>query len=639
MDSVTELRVDGLARPRAGIFQLSTLVLLALFAWQGWMTLTLFGSDPWSRLRDDEPIVSGHHPLHFYHGLLGAQSLRERGTSCCYDPAFQAGYPKTSVFDSGSRPAELFLTLAQGDHRPAAYKIGLAVCCLAVPLLLWIAARGVGLSPATACLAIAGGLLVFWGTPGRRMLQDGDLDQLLAGLAALAQVGLLVQFHHRPGLLCWMGLVITGCLGCFAQPVLFGTLLPLLLVYYFCVGTRHSISWHVALLGSLAGGIALNSFWLVDWFAYWWIRSPLQPQIPVLTHRTFHTLWAAPLWGDGTDRIVAGILIATAALGVVLFNEMRQRTAARLLGLGAGGFLVLAVTGITWEPLGRLGTAQLLVPGLWFAALPAAYAVMQSWLFACRLLGAHWKAALLLWGCASTLGYFAQHSVREFLERCSATAPLQIGLPSEAQELIEIITAHTTSEARILVEDQTGAEGTPHWTALLPLFTERVFLGGLDTDASIDHAYASLLDQNLAGRPIASITDSELHDFCRRYNVGWVVCRSPAVSARFKSWAEAERVAEVAGPVSYCLYQLPFRSFTLKGQARLLSADWRHIALADVVPEDGEVVLSLHYQEGLRASPSRVQIQKDPDARDPIPLIRLKVPSPVAHLTLSWQPR
>jgi hypothetical protein len=97
------------------------LILLGLIAWQGWMTLTLFGPDhPWRGLLDSRPIVSGRHPLHLYHGYLGAQSLRERGTVCCYDPAFQCGYPATPVFDSGSRPAELFLSLAGGQCRPAA---------------------------------------------------------------------------------------------------------------------------------------------------------------------------------------------------------------------------------------------------------------------------------------------------------------------------------------------------------------------------------------------------------------------------------------------------------------------------------------------------------------------------------------
>jgi hypothetical protein len=83
---------------------------------------------------------------------------------------------------------------------------------------------------------------------------------------------------------------------------------------------------------------------------------------------------------------------------------------------------------------------------------------------------------------------------------------------------------------------------------------------------------------------------------------------------------------------------LPASAFILKGQARLLSADCRHIALADLDPEDGEIVLSMHYQAGLQVSPSRVRIEKEPDPYDPIPFIRLRVPGPVARLTLTWQP-
>ncbi|HEX5269450.1 MAG TPA: hypothetical protein VFW33_03135, partial [Gemmataceae bacterium] len=147
--------------------------LLALFAWHGWLTLSLFGPDPVRGLLGDEPVVSGLHPLHLYHGYLGARSLYERGGLCCYDPAFQAGYPKTPVFDGGSRPAELFLILGGGTYRPAAYKVGLAACCLLVPLLLTAAARGAGLSRSAALLATALGLLVWWGGPARDAVEAG----------------------------------------------------------------------------------------------------------------------------------------------------------------------------------------------------------------------------------------------------------------------------------------------------------------------------------------------------------------------------------------------------------------------------------------------------------------------------------
>jgi len=123
------------------------LVLPALLAWQAWMTLGLFGCrDEPRRLLDDRPVLSGRHPLHQYHGLLGARSLLRRGGLSCYDPAFHAGYPKTPVFDGGSRPAELALAAAGGGWNPAAYKAALAATVAVVPLLLWLTGRGVGLT-------------------------------------------------------------------------------------------------------------------------------------------------------------------------------------------------------------------------------------------------------------------------------------------------------------------------------------------------------------------------------------------------------------------------------------------------------------------------------------------------------------
>ena len=78
-------------------------------------------------------------------------------------------------------------------------------------------------------------------------------------------------------------------------------------------------------------------------------------------------------------------------------------------------------------------------------------------------------------------------------------------------------------------------------------------------------------------------------------------------------------------------------SFVLKGQARDVTADRSGITLADVVPEQGELVLSLHYHEGLRARPSWIKVDREPDPYDPIPFVRLQMTAPAARVTLTWQ--
>jgi hypothetical protein len=408
------------------------------------------------------------------------------------------------------------------------------------------------------------------------------------------------------------------------------------LIYYFSVGARHRLAWHLALWSALLGGVAVNSFWLVNWLDYCWIRAPLQAQTPLLAHRTLATIWAAPLWGEQADRIGISVLICGAIVGVWRFNATRQRPAARLLGLGTAGLMGLAVVGVAWDPLARLGTPRLFVPALWFASLPAAHGLAQGIAFLRRLTGRVWGGLALTATLLGALGLAGQDVVGTFALRCVGTEPLRIGLSPEEQALVQAITTHTTPEARILWEDCDLCPAASHWCALLPILTERAYLGGLDP--TIEHAYSAFVDHKLAGRPIGTWRDEELSDFCRHYDAGWAICRSTAASQRFRAWLGTDPVVTIAGSPPLSLYELPKPSFLLKGRARLLQADFRHIALADVIPDGGQVVLSLHYQAGWRVSPSRVQVEREPDPYDPIPMIRLRMPGPVARLSLTWEP-
>jgi hypothetical protein len=166
----------------------------------------------------------------------------------------------------------------------------------------------------------------------------------------------------------------------------------------------------------------------------------------------------------------------------------------------------------------------------------------------------------------------------------------------------------------------------------------RSFLGGLDPAATTEYAQAGFADQVLDGKHIGQWTDDELRDYCRRYNVGWVVCWSPAALARFAAWEEARQVATLIddGPGALFALSRP-HSFALKGRANWLAADCAHVGLGEVIPEDGQVVLSLHYQAGMRALPGRVRVEREIDPDDPIPFVRLRVPAPVTRVTLTWE--
>jgi hypothetical protein len=610
-------------------------LLAALWLWHAWLSVSLFGTrQPWNALLDDRPITSGAHPVHLYFGWLGASSMRESGTPYCYDPSFQAGFPKTPIFDSGSRPAELFLALAGGRLDARAYKLGLLACCLTVPGLLWVCARGVGLNPAPACLAVGLGLLVWWGNPCRNALEAGNLDLLMGGLCAAAFVGLLIRVDRDPRFLAWLGLYSAAILGWLTHPLLYLLLFPVLLVYYLRVGPRHRAPWHVAFVGALLVAPGLNAFWLIHWLRSWWLRLPLTFEGAALSHRTLASFWESSCWGSPEDRAIIVVVFAAAFWGIALLNRPPHRTAARVLGLGTGGLAALTLAGLAWSSVGRFGTAMLLLPALWLAIPAAVFALVcfTAWLGVLtrrQHLGPIAAGAFLL--VLAIVGYPRTLARAQRLVRAE---PFAIGLSAQNHETVRALCDHTSAEARILWEELTDQRDASRWTALLPLLTGRAFLGGLGPDVCIEHAFAGLVDQKLAGRSLNEWTDADLARFCHRYGVGWIVCRSPKVMARFDAWL-GPATCELSDGAR--LYSLPARNLVLKGQARIIESTFRRVTLTDVVPENGQVVLSLHYQSGILASPARVVVERDPDPYDPIPFVRLRVPTPVSHLTLTWQ--
>ena len=79
-------------------------------------------------------------------------------------------------------------------------------------------------------------------------------------------------------------------------------------------------------------------------------------------------------------------------------------------------------------------------------------------------------------------------------------------------------------------------------------------------------------------------------------------------------------------------------TYFLKGRGQVTQMDWKRVALADLEPDEtGIVVLSLHHHANWSVSPGYVLVERDVDVSDPIPLIRLRLPGPVARVTMTWK--
>ncbi len=99
-----------------------------------------------------------------------------------------------------------------------------------------------------------------------------------------------------------------------------------------------------------------------------------------------------------------------------------------------------------------------------------------------------------------------------------------------------------------------------------------------------------------------------------------------------------KKIAPVTDEQAGWLYEVDRKpDFALKGHADFLHADGHNITLGNVVPRNGEVIVSLHYQTGMRASPGRVQIERADSGVDRIGFVRLRLAVPAARVTLAWE--
>ena len=130
-----------------------------------------------------------------------------------------------------------------------------------------------------------------------------------------------------------------------------------------------------------------------------------------------------------------------------------------------------------------------------------------------------------------------------------------------------------------------------------------------------------------------------------------MAARSPETIARWRAFPGTKELARFQDVGEVVLFSLDrVKSFILVGQAKWEQADRRKVVLTDVVPADAPhpdggpipakvIVLSLHHQPGLRISPNIVAVERDPDPRDPIPMLRLRMTGPLSRIVISWENR
>lgn len=615
-------------RPSSALRRFFVVAALAgVVFWHARTTLAAFGDPAWDRLTNAEPIVSGRHPTHFYHAAVAAESLSSAWSCSCYDPFHAAGYAHTDGVDFDARPYIPFLFGANQEWMAARYKWALALLWISIPMWFWAAGRVARCSSVGAIIAAAMSVALANAALGKTLFEEGDLGQALGAVLAILHLSFLVRCHSHPTCKSFAGLLLTAGIGWCLQPLIWSGAWLLSFGCWLGVFRRHSLRWHGAF--GLAQGIAVAIAlpWLAEWVRHWWLTVPIRSESVALRPIGISD-W--PSWAnDNLDRMVGVGLVACGFVGGLLRRSGLRPRPMKCLVWSSIIVSACAVASARIDILAPFSAPGYLFLGLGLAIIPAAHGL-------CRLRRWIWIGSMRRWifgltAAVVSLVLFGQ--LPSATIACWGLTPLQVGLPPDLRAAIGAVKDQTTSTGRILWEEPCGSR-TSHATTFLPLWTGRQFLGG---ESELENGYPVLHDAQLCGRPIAHWTDAELEAFCRRYNVGWLMVAVPATMERLGRWPAAHLCSDLNGWRLYALKR-PL-SFALKGAMRTFDADRNRITMTDVVPEQGDVVISMHFHESLRVRPGWIQIEREPDAHDPVPLVRLKMVAPAARVTLTWEPR
>ncbi|HQR41353.1 MAG TPA: hypothetical protein PLX97_01685, partial [Gemmatales bacterium] len=271
---------------------------------------------------------------------------------------------------------------------------------------------------------------------------------------------------------------------------------------------------------------------------------------------------------------------------------------------------------------------------VWLATIPVGKLLAYIMEHVSRMLGSYQRAMLVFTVLLGTLGGLFQDELARLVVQVGETSSLTLHPPKMLQESIEKLHQHTTDEARILWEE---VKGNASWSPLLACQAQRSFVGtlGRAEQVLIEPLQVRLTNGALQGKPIELWRNSDLVNFATDWNIGWVAAFHNESITRWKQLQGARVVASL--PLGGVLIRLdrPF-TYCKQGQAELAFVEPRRLTLHNLVPDNGQVVLSLHYHATMRTSNNKVSLETWQQAYDGIPMLKLRLSGPMERLTIEW---
>jgi hypothetical protein len=598
--------------------------------------------DPPQGAFNSQPIVEQDWGLHFHHLMSSVAFWQQDRSLWGYNPLFMAGYPSNTIQDLSIKLFEVGgLTLANLALTPVLwFKILAFVTMASVPWLMYFASHNFFFDYENKNLAAASAVILgtayWWNSLPREMFFYGMIGYVSAAYLTALGVSLLYRIANESS--NWIPLHIAWAL--FAVVILpihvqsivilMPPILALLIAYPRLVTPSFLLSVFVAAGVSLV----INMLWLVPAVTHVddEISDVIVNQLPLFTSNNPFALlvdyfgpegyWTfrSSFWEKGFRLL----LLVFGSLGTWKLLKNEYRALGVLL---AGALITLCIVSYFgslmpllrgWQPL------RFKVPFDLFLALATAY-LLAEWR-AKRLLAlpAYAVPLLLVIGAISFV-------MNLLITESRGRMKLRTQIPAQINAIVDWIGRETPSDARVLFEesgDETGFiyDGI-YLSSLVPHLTGRQLIGGPINLYNDRHHFAEFHSGQMFKKDVQTLTDGDLRDYLRLYNIGAVVAFHPASLRRLQAIPGLVTLEQRIGPVHLMKVNQPLTWFVAgKGKVK---AGLNRLELSEITGD--AVILKYHWVEGLTASPP-AKIEQVKMLDDPIPFIKLVAPPPSVTL-------
>ena len=616
------------------LFSLHTLGLAFLFV-------------PLSGLFNNQPVVEQDWGLHFHH-LKSMEAFWQQDRAFWgYNPLFMAGYPSNTIQDLSIKLFEfLALLLSIVALTPLqSFKLLAFLSMAAVPWLMYFAARNLffdrdDIRNGAALLAAFLGTAYWWNSLPREMFFYGMVGYPPASYVSVWGVSLLYRIAKNASLwslthLGWLLLALV-ILPLHVQSIVI--FLPAVVALLTVQQNLYRLNLLVWLVGAGIVAILANLPWLtpaVDHRADD-VSAAIVDQLPLFTSIdpfTFVKDYLGPsgYWSFRPAFLEKGfrlMLLFLGSWGTWKLLRDEERAAGVMLASTGIVLFLLAYFGSfipfvkSWQPL------RFKVPLDLFLSLAAAYLVAQ-WLARRSLMSRSYLIPVL-----TALGLLA-FLFNLLVTEMRGTMRLRTELRPELHAIVEWITKEAAPQGRVLFEesgDETGfVYDGMYLSSFIPHWTGHQLIGGPINLYNDRHHFAEFHSGKLFKKDVRTLSDDEIRNYFRLYNIGAVVAFDPASIRRLQSVPGLVTLNRRVGPVQLMKVNQPLTWF-LQGEGKV-TASLNRLVVSEV--KGNEVILKYHWTPELIGTPA-VKIVPVQMYEDPVPFI--KILDPPTTFTLQIRP-